>query len=530
MNEKYHSNRKQQLQCSLDILTDGSELTGHGSVFLTISKKSSSNASHDEFPRPENPILARYALSGLSTLTSRLAADQSFKLSSIRAVFCPLREVATMIGIPSLLLALSNYSMTGKLNIVGPMGVEAYTHTMVDLILGKRRVYPNVMTCDIPSRTKNEYYSSWWKVYEDEYIIVHARINMEEGTNNPSEMDDCHTKRSNDSNTSSHTRSDNEPEKRPCEAGAVYIITVGIGSSQPFSFVVLPPRVNTCNTNQILHPLPDVVISSSSSSKATPQENLFRFILHLDPSVDTIVYRGNDTNKNISLKIHPSMAKLTKHHFGTIPDPVKLDQGILIRANHQAVLLNSKLPYAFPQRLDGSSSNRENNIGENINQNQVDSKATEEKICCVPLTQLNSCSTVVLNEIPNHDNCSNGYNNKVSFEIICRRKQILDKINSKMNHEGYEKNSRLQELENLYSQWKVGIDTDNETKMHKNVDLDENEILLSEDSDDDITKTGDDYVQQANKRLKSNESHDDDHPSTITNKASLLVLGTGCAS
>lgn len=196
--QKTNLRQHQSLQYYLDVLTDGSELTGHGTVFLTISRRSPSTSvsrihqdnitynlqGSSSSSLENNIILGRYALTGLSNLTGRLAADQSFKLSSIRAVFCPLRDVGSISGIPSVLLALSNYSMTGNLNIVGPSGIEAYTHTVVDLILGRRRMYPRVMTCDVPKRSNvgenAKYFDSWWKVYEDEYIIVHARMHVDE--------------------------------------------------------------------------------------------------------------------------------------------------------------------------------------------------------------------------------------------------------------------------------------------------------------------------------------------------------------
>jgi len=45
------------------------------------------------------------------------------------------------------------------------------------LTLGPRREYPNVTVCELPpsSTAQDKTTMSWWKVYEDDYILVHAR-------------------------------------------------------------------------------------------------------------------------------------------------------------------------------------------------------------------------------------------------------------------------------------------------------------------------------------------------------------------
>ena len=100
-------NRKENISYSLDTLTDGSEYTGNGTVFLTVRRRSPKveSVASDYLDICNDTLLARYALTGLSTQTARLAADQCFKLSPVRALFCPSRmDVSCTCGIPSLLL------------------------------------------------------------------------------------------------------------------------------------------------------------------------------------------------------------------------------------------------------------------------------------------------------------------------------------------------------------------------------------------------------------------------------------------
>jgi hypothetical protein len=100
--------RKETLTYSLDTLTDGSEYTGNGTVFLTVRRRppnAGGSVASEDLEICNDTLLARYALTGLGTLTARLAADQCFKLSPVRALFCPSRmDVSCTCGIPSLLL------------------------------------------------------------------------------------------------------------------------------------------------------------------------------------------------------------------------------------------------------------------------------------------------------------------------------------------------------------------------------------------------------------------------------------------
>jgi ribonuclease BN (tRNA processing enzyme) len=499
---KIHLRQLKQMRYHLDILTDGSEVTGHGSIFLTISRspvqalhqpQSDEKLSSTELS--QNTILARYALTGLSTLTSRIAADQAFKLSPIRAVFCPFCDVTATVGIPSLLLALSNYSMTGTLNMIGPSGMEKFTNDIVDLTLGRRKVYPKVLTCDVPQRLREgdgeEEFFYWWAVYEDEFIIVHARMNVDE-----------------DKAISEKSNTD--------QSGAVYIVSLKSDEGFNYSFAVLPPKVNTSISSQILHPLPaDITskISSSSHHNPKPNRDLLDFILHVDPSKDVIC------EEDASMKIHTNIDKLTKQHLATLPNNTRVDPGILIRAADQSTLLHSQLPFAFPKRKLNPKV-----IDKGCNR-KVDLFSRVEEIC-VKYQKLDSCATVILNNNNNNDRPS-------SFQHICRRKEIMDKISMKTS---YEKRPNLQELKKLYSKWQNGVPTNlKEEAVVVNEDLDENEIDLSDDEESEEESSVENVESQSPsmKRMKTGYEdalHDENECDSNLSRPTLLVLGTGCAS
>lgn len=153
---------------TLDVLSDGSEFTG-ATIFLSVWKRPSNPNREDsdwlkESMEMSSP-LARYAISGLGDCIARLCADQRFKISPTRAVFLPSRQASE--GLSSLLLALHT-SGSASLHVVSS-DVNA-VEEIASTILGKHRNL-NIMNCEIP-KTKND---TWWNIYQDEYLIVHAR-------------------------------------------------------------------------------------------------------------------------------------------------------------------------------------------------------------------------------------------------------------------------------------------------------------------------------------------------------------------
>ncbi|KAL7538376.1 hypothetical protein ACHAXR_008510 [Thalassiosira sp. AJA248-18] len=137
-----NSRRNHFHEASLEVLTDGSELT-EPAIFLTIRRHNNHSCRHGNTENENVPlrqpstvvfyedsslniepntgkdgdadkgtIVARYNLSGLPSLTGRLSSDQSFKLlqgGAFRAVLIPsLGSGASLGGLPALFLSLIN--------------------------------------------------------------------------------------------------------------------------------------------------------------------------------------------------------------------------------------------------------------------------------------------------------------------------------------------------------------------------------------------------------------------------------------
>jgi ribonuclease BN (tRNA processing enzyme) len=241
---------------SIDVLTDGSEGTGDGTLFLSVWKKNtasvkkhptndddddhgSNHIANDDDDDDENDDwytaapAARYCLSGAmnADATSRLAADQRFKLgTTLRAIFCAPSQSQQQLapeenwnenssqrnssssfwwGITPLHLALRKAGAASVHVIVADPPPSSLTNsktttgqqqqgkasgdddTTTTDILEKvialtegRSLYPVVHICRVPQIDEStsshaaRIPTPWWKVYQDEYILVHARRMM----------------------------------------------------------------------------------------------------------------------------------------------------------------------------------------------------------------------------------------------------------------------------------------------------------------------------------------------------------------
>ncbi len=209
---------------TLDVLTDGSEHTGCGTLFLSVwktplaiyntthvddssdSEDSSSSSDEESVEEDDNygkdgkqnnadetetisgpyswltgaddeqsnnvtreiPVpVARYALSGLGDATTRLCADQRFKLAMTKACFLPTLKQAD--GLSALFLALYGAG-SQSLHLVVPKN-SIDMEDLATLVLG---TYKNmdIRTCEVAFDPSNTL--SWWRVYEDDHLIVHA--------------------------------------------------------------------------------------------------------------------------------------------------------------------------------------------------------------------------------------------------------------------------------------------------------------------------------------------------------------------
>ena len=169
---------KRRLQFTLDVMTDGSLHTGDGTLFLSVWKKpnytSEANTSNWIVENMKtNPPLARYAISGLGDGTARLSADQRFKLAPTRAAFLPNPE--SWDGLSALLLAIFTAG-SPSLHVVSDNSERM--EQLAQLVLGRHKDL-SIPTCQVPISDADDdesSKSSWWKVYDDEFLIAHAQV------------------------------------------------------------------------------------------------------------------------------------------------------------------------------------------------------------------------------------------------------------------------------------------------------------------------------------------------------------------
>jgi hypothetical protein len=184
---------------SLDVLSSGSEAT-EPTVFLTAARRrrrprvpsTSSTATNtgvssdpaDEIEDQGGTVLSRYAISGLGDMAARLVADQKLSWGSTKAVFCHNnhhhgnRNTGMSVnggglwGIPGLLLALHKAGAPEVAFVTGHKEDASRVEAMVEL-LEVHRSHPRVSISSVPL-TKKEPVASWWKMYHDDYLLVHA--------------------------------------------------------------------------------------------------------------------------------------------------------------------------------------------------------------------------------------------------------------------------------------------------------------------------------------------------------------------
>jgi ribonuclease BN (tRNA processing enzyme) len=127
---------------------DGSEQSGPPTLFLSVQK--------------DDVIKANYALVGLGDLLCRAAADQRYKLQQVRAVFVD--QTVALMSLPSLLDVLYQAGREQVTVVSSSQRVESLIR-----IIHPYKQHPVVRTCQVPPET-----NCWWKIYQDEYILVHA--------------------------------------------------------------------------------------------------------------------------------------------------------------------------------------------------------------------------------------------------------------------------------------------------------------------------------------------------------------------
>lgn len=257
---------------SMDVITDGSAFTGHGTLIFSVLRGSSYGTNQPE----EDEIMRRYSF-GYCENMGRLAQDQKQKLAQITAVFLPMVDVASTAGIPSLLLTLSDAGAE-QVSIVGPPPLAKYLNFTANFIL-KNRLYPKVNVCEVPvafneqdaskkrdcdgdKKTKSDQSSSWWRVYQDELVEVFARsyvvANIPASTscnvNNKISHTNGGSVRDSPEESSLHPQMCNKRKGKTVVVA--YLLTIRGSSNCTFSFTVSPKGAP-------LFPLPESILSSS---------------------------------------------------------------------------------------------------------------------------------------------------------------------------------------------------------------------------------------------------------------------------
>ena len=415
-----------RLRFFVDVITDGSEYTGSGTTFVTIRRASiysrsqyevpststSTSTSSEEMEVDDLPILARYAFQ-FSESTSRCCADQKQKLSPIKALFVSSLHPSCIAGIPSLLYS---HRTTGSpsLHVCGPVGIGDLMDHISEIVLGKHSHsnHPRIVSCDCPSssnRNGNNINTSWWNVYEDDYVLIHARsfvptMNKEKeeeseesasscsssvSTSASSDLSDSENKedktddddddeQGNDSNTDGSSSKDTpktQPLKLPTLTASMQITTNLLNQMEEQIMYVVTFKMNHPSNSSIailpvgapLHPLPEKILHPSLPVGQKP----LALVLYMPV---TIPWKTSQHENSFEHGIIPnkpntipkSAAKLSKDHWFVMmndslkdiernsndslkKEEIKLNEGgILIKARKWAQLFHTMIPCAFP--------------------------------------------------------------------------------------------------------------------------------------------------------------------------------------
>ena len=312
--------KRSNLVFSIDVLTDGSEGTeGSGLVFLSLwegrshmydllTKESSVDKSHHHHHHHndnnnwwEGIPKARYALNLGSDTCSRLATDQRFKLAQTRAVFAG--DSTSLWGYKALQLALERAGAKSVHVVSSHIGIE-------QIVDRRDALCPMVHLCDLAelslsSSSQNgvaSSASSWWQVYSDEHLIVHAK----------------HVTPSVESCTESSSSSSWAFLYTLCQMTPLH--------DDEISFLVLPPSSETCLlTENKIHTTNLPVINDK-----TIQCN---FLVALKPANSFALENGHDDTVPPIFVVQAT------------PGPC---HNLLVRARRQAQMWHKQCPAYFP--------------------------------------------------------------------------------------------------------------------------------------------------------------------------------------
>ena len=536
--------------------------------------------------------VARYAISGIGDATARLCADQRFKLAPTRACFVPdlSNFSAAADGLSSLFLALygagspslhvvvpasfarsntgskirgnSNSNSNSDRNRNGNRKKEeddsggAFVEELATITLGAHKKF-DIRTCEVrhPENETTDDSLTWWKVYEDEYLLVHA--SSSKGLFSSSS--------SSSSLAASALGSDYAPrqeQESPATASASSLVYL---YSFPSPRGGINGKSNTKNSYCTLALLPPRCRSVADFYERLVRQSLpmvrdgvpmktIDYAILLDPHQPFSSLLGktvSDENKTGEAEFL-QMAKRSRVLM-TLPrnnlqlqDP-KVDNGILIRSQQLHRHFHRRMPWAFVEpRMQVSDQH----------QHDIDDKTG--KVSSDIFFVLKSGTSLVLEKSRNPH-----HQQELHSKIWDRRKSIWSKdlkeewtkgttdslesflghktpatdeneIEIKVEHVTDEPQSATDENE-IELEDENEIDLDDDSDVQEEDAKDDNEIDFDED-DDSIEQKGNGNVPLSYAVKADNGVDDPNHHPEKLNTASrghaprLLVLGTGCAT
>ena len=193
--EKGEKEAPQQTKASMDTNSDheipGESPSDQYSWLTGTPRGGGSGVTPNAPPTERHTPVARYAISGVGDATARLCADQRFGLAPTRACFVPVLGGASAAadGLSALFLALHGAGAP-SLHVVVPSRAGrcanareegdsgGFVEELATTILGAHKKL-DIRTCEIREQNGSDDHDSitWWKVYEDGHLIVHACSN-----------------------------------------------------------------------------------------------------------------------------------------------------------------------------------------------------------------------------------------------------------------------------------------------------------------------------------------------------------------
>jgi len=440
--------------------------------------------------------VSRYALSGVGDATARLCADQRFKLAPTRACFLPDLN-SNVDGLSALFLALHGAG-SPSLHVVVPASFEknddgcyrssnndngcsgnSFIEELATITLGAHKNF-DIRTCEVREPSNNDVNTlSWWKVYEDDYLLVHA--------------------------SSIKSLLSTTTICSSISSSLVYLYSFpALTLQQQYTDINGNSERTTKYFNLVL--LPPECRDVTKIYERLMQQNLplirdgvpiksIDYVLVLDP--------------NCPLSSLSSLSSASGNFLVTLPRKQQekqcVDEGILIRSQQLARHFHHRMPWAF--------------VAAHERQHQRKSILSASLSDTNNIKILKSGTSIVLEK--------SNYRSRKSIRIWDRRKSIWNK---QIKEEWT--NRTLNSLQSFNVQSPSSITTD-ENEIDIDIDgyddnndpcdtIDENEIQLDDDEDEIEREEGSGSLPVVSNIV--------DDLSSVDDGPRLIVLGTGCAT